>query len=78
MKHIGWCLDQIQIVTSKMPLRLHSSEDKAKAQAIINEVEEYKNTLAEINGSSLATSIDNCSNSLSLTSKISIFKLKAR
>lgn len=48
MKHIGWCLDQIQIVSSKMPLRLNSSDDKANAQAIINEVEKYANTLAEI------------------------------
>jgi hypothetical protein len=48
MKYIGWCLDQIQIVMVKIPRDVISSEDKAKAQAIINEVEKYAKTLAQI------------------------------
>jgi len=48
MKHIGWCLDQIQIVMADIPKKVISQKDKTKAQDILNNVQEYANTLAEL------------------------------
>ncbi|MBR9675422.1 hypothetical protein GOV05_00245 [Candidatus Woesearchaeota archaeon] len=45
MKHIGWCLDKIQIVLSKLPKTIDSPKEKDKATQILDEVEEYANTL---------------------------------
>ena len=48
MKHIGWCLDQIQIVMVPIPKEVISPEDKEKANKILDEVEEYAKTLAQL------------------------------
>ncbi|MBU2640072.1 MAG: hypothetical protein KKG75_05220 [Nanoarchaeota archaeon] len=48
MKHIGWCLDQIQIAMMPMPKEVISPEDKVKANDILDKIEEYLKTLAEL------------------------------
>ena len=48
MKHIGWCLERIQIAMAHIPRALISQEDKEKAQAILDEVQKYANTLAQL------------------------------
>jgi len=48
MKHIGWCLERIQITMSHIPRAVISQEDKEKAKAILDEVQEYANTLAQL------------------------------
>ena len=48
MKHIGWCLERIQIVMAHIPRAVISEEDKEKANKILNEVQEYANTLAQL------------------------------
>ncbi len=48
MKHIGWCLDKIQITMSRIPREVISSEDKEKANKILNEVSEYAATLSQL------------------------------
>jgi hypothetical protein len=48
MKHIGWCLDQIQIAMMGLPKPIDSQEAKDKANEILNEVEGYKNTLVQL------------------------------
>jgi len=48
MKHIGWCLDQIQLVMGNMPGELDSEEKKTKATQVITQVQEYANTLTNI------------------------------
>ena len=48
MKHIGWCLERIQVEMSYIPKEVISKEDKDKANHILNEVQEYANTLAEL------------------------------
>ncbi len=48
MKHIGWCLDRIQIVMVHIPKAVISQEDKEKARNILDEVQEYANTLAQL------------------------------
>ena len=48
MKHIGWCLEQIQIVMSNMPGELKSKEDEDKARFIIARVQEYAEILAKL------------------------------
>ena len=48
MKHIGWCLDRIQIAMANMPRGVISQEDKEKAREILDEVQEYANTLAQL------------------------------
>ncbi len=46
MKHIGWCLDQIQIVMMHIPKEVISQDGKNKANEILNQVQEYADTLA--------------------------------
>ena len=48
MKHIGWCLERIQMVMAHIPRAVISQEDKVKANNILNEVQEYANTLAQL------------------------------
>ena len=48
MKHIGWCLDRIQIQIGGIPRNLDRSVDIALANYIVNRVEEYAETLAKI------------------------------
>jgi len=48
MKHIGWCLERIQIAMAHIPRAVISQEDKVKANNILNEVQEYANTLAQL------------------------------
>ena len=48
MKHIGWCLDQIQIVMARIPNAVISPEDVAKAEAILNGVQRYAQTLEQL------------------------------
>ena len=48
MKNIGWCLDRIQIAMAHMPREVISQEDKGKAKKILDEVQEYANTLAQL------------------------------
>lgn len=48
MKHIGWCLEQIQIEMSKIPKTVISQNDKEKANNILDNVQNYANTLAEL------------------------------
>ena len=48
MKHIGWCLEQIQMVMARIPLSVISQEDKEKAKKILDEVQEYANTLGQL------------------------------
>lgn len=48
MKHIGWCLERIQIAMAHIPRAVISQEDKVKANNILDEVQEYANTLAQL------------------------------
>ncbi|HIH12025.1 TPA: hypothetical protein HA241_07590 [Candidatus Woesearchaeota archaeon] len=48
MKHIGWCLDQIQIVMATMPKTVLSRQNTAKAKVILSEVQKYTNTLEQL------------------------------
>ncbi|MBU0457183.1 MAG: hypothetical protein ABH824_01545 [Nanoarchaeota archaeon] len=48
MKHIGTCLDNIQIALFHMPKNLISDEDVAKATKIVNEIEAYAITLEKL------------------------------
>ena len=48
MRSIGWCLERIQILMGDIPISVVSDEDKKKAQAILNEVQEYADILAQI------------------------------
>jgi len=48
MKHIGWCLDQIQIVMSNIPRKLNSQKDKNKAKNILYLVRIYGGALAKL------------------------------
>lgn len=48
MKHIGWCLDRIQIVLMKMPQEVNSPIQKTLAMVLIDEVNKYAITLTEI------------------------------
>ena len=48
MKHIGACLDNIQILLGGIPKNIDSPQDKDKAIRIVDEVEEYANTLAQL------------------------------
>ena len=41
MKHIGWCLDQIQIAFFHLPRTIDDPKDKVKANKVLDEVEEY-------------------------------------
>jgi hypothetical protein len=45
MKHIGWCLDMIQIVMARIPNEVNSEENKKLAQSLLDDVQEYANTL---------------------------------
>jgi len=48
MKHIGWCLDRIQIEMGDIPKEVISEEGKDKAKNILEKVKEYADTLAQI------------------------------
>ena len=48
MKHIGWCLEKIQIELSRLPKRIDTKEDKKKANKIIDNVEKYAKTCSEL------------------------------
>jgi len=48
MKSVGWCLDRIQIVMADIPAEVISKEDKEKAKKILDEVQDYANTLAQL------------------------------
>jgi len=48
MKHIGWCLEKIQIAMAHIPREVISQEDKEKAKKILDEVQEYANTLTQL------------------------------
>lgn len=45
MKHIGKCLDNIQIAFARMPKDLNSEADKKKARKIVKKVKGYAKTL---------------------------------
>ncbi len=48
MKHIGWCLERIQIAMAHIPKAVSSQKDKQKANKILNEVQEYEKTLVQL------------------------------
>ncbi len=48
MKHIGWCLEKIQIAMVRIPRSVDSQEDKKKATRILNTVQGYANTLVQL------------------------------
>ncbi len=48
MKHIGACLDGIQIALAQIPRKVESAEDKAKAFKIMDEIEAYLITLQQL------------------------------
>jgi hypothetical protein len=48
MKHIGWCLDQIQIAFFHLPRTIDDPKDKVKANKVLDEVEEYAHTMMEL------------------------------
>jgi len=48
MKHIGWCLDNIQIAMMDMPKELTSEESKKKAKQVIDDVQKYADTLVDL------------------------------
>jgi len=48
MKHIGWCLDNIQVKMMKLPRNIDSDNDKSAAIHTIDEVEEYAQTMAQL------------------------------
>jgi phosphoribosylanthranilate isomerase len=48
MKHIGLCLDRIQILMSQIPREVDSESEKKQARFVLNEVEMYLETLVEI------------------------------
>lgn len=48
MKHLGWCLDRIQIAMANLPRAVISQGDKERAQSILDEVQGYANTLAQL------------------------------
>lgn len=48
MKHIGWCLEKIQIAFKKMPKELTSEDSKKQAKNVIDVVQKYVNTLIDL------------------------------
>jgi archaellum component FlaC len=48
MKHIGWCLDQIQITMANIPHQVEDAGDKKKAHDIMNKVEVLSQTLEKL------------------------------
>ena len=48
MKHIGWCLERIQIAMAHIPKEVVLPEDKNKAINILIEVQKYADTLAKL------------------------------
>jgi len=48
MKHIGMCLDKIQIVMAHIPRTVISPEDKERASDVLDDVQEYTNTLNKL------------------------------
>jgi phosphoribosylanthranilate isomerase len=45
MKHIGWCLEKIQIAFGNMPKELTSEDSKKQAKKVIDDVQKYADTL---------------------------------
>jgi len=52
MKHIGWCLEELQRILAKIPRYLKDTEDdskeRSKANTIVNRLQEVVNTLEQI------------------------------
>lgn len=48
MKHIGWCLDKIQMALVHIPKAVISPEDKKKAGDILDEIQKHANTLEQL------------------------------
>ena len=48
MKHIGWCLEKIQVTMNHIPRAVISKGDKSKANNILDKVQEYANTLEQL------------------------------
>lgn len=48
MKHIGWCLEKIQISLAGLPKDIDSKENKEKAARVLDEVEGYAETMADL------------------------------
>ena len=48
MKHIGWCLDRIQIEMAHIPKEVVSKNGKKKAKEILSNIEHYEDTLKKI------------------------------
>ena len=48
MKYVGWCLEKIQIALGHIPRAVDSQDDKEKANKILDEIQEYANTLEQL------------------------------
>lgn len=48
MKHIGWCLDKIQMTCMSMPKKMDSEESKKKAAEVIDDIQKYADTLVNL------------------------------
>ena len=48
MKHIGWCLEKIQIAFGNMPKELTSEDSKKQAKNVIDDVQKYADTLINL------------------------------
>jgi hypothetical protein len=48
MKHIGWCLNGIQIAFVNMPRDITSDSNKKKAREVIDKVQKYAHTLEDL------------------------------
>lgn len=70
MKHIGWCLEKIQITMMRIPRTVDSLEDKKRATRILNTIQGYANTLEQL------ISNPNFKKSLSQLEKSSIESVK--
>jgi hypothetical protein len=48
MKHIGWCLEKIQMAFGDMPKELSSDDSRKKAKKVIDDVQKYADTLVDL------------------------------
>ena len=48
MKHIGWCIDNIQVASGRVPKFITSDDLKKKAKNAIDDVHKYLNTLIDL------------------------------
>jgi len=48
MKHVGWCLEKIQIAFRNMPKELTSEDSKKQAINVIDDVQKYADTLVDL------------------------------